>query len=53
LNCTTTECDYIVSWAHDDETVTFDIQTKVTPGTVINSWAAIGLSFDQRMVCLN
>ena len=49
-DCTKEDCDYIVSWIHDDKTVTFDIRTKVTPGTIMMSWAAIGLSSNQSMV---
>lgn len=51
-NCTNTDCQYIVSWTRDQETVTFEIQTKVEPGTIMNSYAAIGLSSNQSMVCM-
>ncbi|XP_076076307.1 uncharacterized protein LOC143047196 isoform X3 [Mytilus galloprovincialis] len=49
MNCTDTECDYIISWTHDSQTITYDIQTKVKTGTSFNSWAAIGLSTNQEM----
>lgn len=49
-NCTDTDCEYLISWSHDDKTVSFDIQTKVQTGTIMNSWVAIGLSSNQSMV---
>ena len=50
MNCTTHECEYLVDWNHDNEYVTFEIQTKVAKGTVYNSWTALGLSYNQEMV---
>ena len=49
-NCTDTDCEYIVSWTHDDKTITLDIQSKVMTGSIMNSWAAIGLTAYPSMV---
>lgn len=49
-NCTDTDCEYIVSWTHDDKSITFNIQSKVMTGSIMNSWAAIGLTAYPSMV---